>query len=193
MLPGAIILIPWHPNVLRKYIATMNHLGAQVAETANELREEQHANKEKLEQFLIFIDSVCMLANVGKGVAELVVHGAKHGEMTAAQLVGWFFNSRLEMASDLTTLSVPAPSEPKRDFRFFVRHTLGPWTPSYWASVYAAVKTGDVDTYLYGPAAVQYQTLRKIKQQADAELGRLRSKAEEARRQLAMPFYSVRM
>jgi hypothetical protein len=187
------LLIPWHPSLLRKLIVTQEHLASQVAGRARELIEDQHASKEELERFLILVDSVCMLANVGKGIGELVVHGAKHGEMTAAQMLNWFLNSRLEMASDITTLTVPAPSEPKKDFRFFIRHTLGPWTPSFWASVYAAIRSGDVDTYLYGPAAVQYQTQLKIKRQADADIRRLRAKIQDAKQQLSMPFYNVRI
>jgi hypothetical protein len=156
---GARILVPWHPNLLRKLIATQEHLAVQVAQGARELIQKQDVTKEKLEQFRLLVGSACMLINVGKGIGELVAHGVKHGEMTAGQLVSWFINSRLEMASDITTLVVPAPSQSKKDFRFFIRHTLGPWTPSFWASVYVAVTSGDVDTYLYGPAAVQYQTL----------------------------------
>jgi len=196
--PGAVrtgtrLLIPWHPNLLRKLVVTQEHLASEVASRARELIEEQPANKEELEHFLILIDSVCMLANVGKGIGELVAHGAKHGEMTAAQMVNWFLNSRLEIASDITTLSVPAPSQPKKDFRFFIRHTLGPWTPSFWASVYGAIRSGDVDTYLYGPAAIEYQTKMNIKRQADADISHLRAKIQDAKQQLSMPFYGARI
>ena len=193
VLAGTRILVPWHPNLLRKLIATLEHLGADIAKRAREIIEEQHATKENLEQFLILVDSACMLINVGKGIGELAYHGIKYGEMTAGEMVSWFINSRLEMASDITTLAVPAPSQPKRDFRFFIRHTLGPWTPSFWASVYAAVRSRDVDIYLYGPAAVEYQTLLKIQRQADADINRLRIKIQEGKQQLAMPFYNVRV
>jgi hypothetical protein len=154
---------------------------------------EEHQKKEQLEQLLLLVDAACMLANVGKGVGELVIHGVKHGEMTATQMVSWFVTSRIEMVSDVATLTIPAPSEPKKDFKFFVRHTLGPWTPSFWASAWVAFKSGDIDTYLYGPAAIEYQTRLRIKKQADADIARLLVKVRDAKVQLAMPFNWVRI
>ena len=196
--PGALrprmqVLVPWRRDLLQKLIATMQHLAAEVAADAREIIESNRKSKEELEQFLILVDALCMLANVGKGVGDLIAHGLKHGEMTSAQMVSWFLNSRLEMASDITTMAVPAPTEPKRDFKFYVRHTLGPWTPSFWVSVAAAIKTGDVNIYLYGPAAIEYQTKMRIKNQADAEIRRLQTKIDEAKQQLAMPFYNARV
>ena len=188
---GAQVLVPWHPDVLRKLIATEEYLASEMANEARRLIEEQRESKESLEHFLVLVDSACMLANVGKGVGELVAHGAKG--MTSAKLVSWFVTSRLEMLRDVAPMAVPAPSEPKRDFHFFVIHTLGPWTPSFWASVYAAIRSGDMNIYLYGSAAVEYQMKLKIKQQADAEINRLRTKIQEARQQLGMPFYQARI
>jgi hypothetical protein len=191
--PGTQVLVPWRQDLLQKLIATMQHLAAEVAADAREIIESNRKSKEQLEQFLLMIDALCMLANIGKGVADLIGHGLKHGEMTSAQMISWFLNSRLEMANDIATLAIPAPAEPKRDFKFYVRHTLGPWTPSFWVAVAAAVKTGDVNIYLYGPAAIEYQTKMKIKTQADADIKRLQAKIQVAQRQLGMPFYNARI
>lgn len=139
------------------------------------------------------VDALCMLASVGKGIGELAIHGLRHAEMTSAEMVGWVVNSRLDIANNIATLAIPAPAEPKKDFRFYIRHTLGPWTPSFWALVYAAAKTGDVNIYLYGPAAIEFQTKMKIKNQAEADIKRLRAKVQVAKQQLAMPFYYVRI
>ena len=190
---GARILVPWNPRLLQKLIVTDEHLAGEVATRAQELIKDVKASKEELEQFLILVDAMCMLANVGKNIGDLVAHGLKHSEMTSAQMINWLVNSRLELVGDITTLAVPAPERPKKDFRFFIRHTLGPWTPSFWAAAYVAIKTGDVDTYLYGPAAVEYQTRVRIKRQADADIARLRTKVTDAKQQLAMPFYRIRL
>jgi hypothetical protein len=191
--PNVQILVPWRPDLLRKLIATMEHLASEVANDARELIEGTEMSNKKLEQFLIMVDAICMLASIGKGVGDLVVHGVKHGEMTAAQLVSWVLNSRLDVANNIATLSIPAPSEPKKDFKFFVRHTLGPWTPSFWASVVTAIKTRDMNIYLYGPAAIEWQTKMRIKNQADADIRRMLVKVQDAKQQLAMPFYNVRI
>lgn len=193
LMPGSPIKVPWRPDLLRKLIATMQHLALEVATDAREMIEGAQKSKEELEQFLIMVDALCMLASVGKGVTELVVHGLRHGEMTAADMITWVVDSRLDIANNIATLAIPAPSEPKRDFKFYVRHTLGPWTPSFWASVAAAIKTGDVNIYLYGPAAIDYQTKMRIKNQADADIQRLRVKIKTAQEQLDMRFYTVQI
>jgi hypothetical protein len=82
---------------------------------------------------------------------------------------------------------------PERDFKFWVRHALGPWNPSFWASVYAAVKEGDLDLYLYGPDAIAFQQKLKIKAQAEADIAKLRAHLNEAQRQLLQPFYKQRI
>jgi hypothetical protein len=195
--PKAQVLIPWHPNVLRKLIATEQYLIVEVTKSALELMEEQHQSKEEMEQFLGMIDAVCMLIQMGRGIGFLVHEAAtealKGASMTSKQLVAWFITSRIETAVAITTLAIPAPSEPKRDFRFVIRMTLGPTTPSYWASAWAAWKSGDFDTFLYGPAAIEYKTNLQIKRHSDIEIGRLRNKLKEAQQQIGMPFYAARV
>ena len=90
---------------------------------------------------------------------------------------------------EITTLVVPEPTAPKKDFKFYIRHTLGPWTPSFWTSVYAAVKTGDIDTYLYGADAIRFKRCSEISAQANRDIDRLKTRIQAARAQLMMPFY----
>jgi hypothetical protein len=189
--PGAQVLIPWHPTVLRKLIATSEFLAIEFAKDATRIIESQQGDKEDLERFLIKVDSVCLLINMGKSLTQLITE-AKEG-MTAAQAVAWFANSRLDLGKDIATLAIPAPDSPKRDFKWVVRHTLGPWTPSFWASVYAAIKEGDSDIYSFGPAAETYKTKLRIKTEADRYIGVLRMRIAEARQQLGMPFYNHRV
>ena len=74
-----------------------------------------------------------------------------------------------------------------------MRHGLGAWNPSYWASVWTAIQESDLDFYLYGADATAHKTRVPIKQQADAEIGRLRTKIHDARQQLAMASYWDRL
>ena len=68
--------------------------------------------------------------------------------MTGKEALLWLAESRAGIAGNIATASIPAPDAPKRDFKFWVRHALGPCNPSFWASVYVAVKEGDADLYL---------------------------------------------
>ena len=77
---------------------------------------------------------------------------------------------------------------PKKDFRFFVRHTLGPWTPAFWTCVYEAVKEGDVDLTCMGRRS--HLSHGVTDQGAGGpRLQRLTSKINTARHQLNMSFY----
>jgi hypothetical protein len=97
------------------------------------------------------------------------------------------------MFGEMGTMVVPAPSAPKRDYKFFIRHTLGPWTPSYWASVYAAIKDRDLELYLYGSDAVTYRNAQNIANDAKLEVIKLQAPLNHARNQLVLPFYMNRI
>jgi hypothetical protein len=191
--PGETVLVPYHPDLLKKIIATSRHLIGEVSGFATQLIREQQADRKKLDEFLLKVDAVNFLASLGVGIGSLGVQGAKGAEMTSKQALLWLAESRAAVAGGVATMAIPAPDAPKRDFKFWVRHTLGPWNPSFWASVIVAIKEKDVDIYLYGADATAYKAALKIKQQAEADIARLGQRVAEARRQLAMPFYRHRM
>jgi hypothetical protein len=178
---------------LQKIIATSEHLILDVAKSATDLMRQERRQKQEIDDFLVKIDAMNFLANIGVGIGSLSVSGARGVEMSADDVVKWFVESRVSIASNVTTLTVPAPSAPKRDFRFFVRHALGPWNPSYWASVYGAIREGDLDVYLYGTDAITHRNAVRIKSQADKDIDRLRQRVTAARGQLNQPFYSQRI
>lgn len=191
--PGDAFLLPYHPDLLRKIVATSELLIAEVTKSAAELIREETRSKKEIDDFLFKIDAVNFLANVGVSIGSLTAQGAKAGEMSADDLVKWFAESRTSIGGGVATMTIPAPSAPKRDFRFFVRHTLGPWNPSYWTTLYGAIRDGDLDLYLYGTDAVTHRNALKIKAQADKDIERLRKRANDARTQLGQPFYKHRI
>jgi hypothetical protein len=134
-----------------------------------------------------------MLAQVHVSIGALVAEGMGHGgALSSREIATWLADSRVHMwAGDLAPLVIPAPAAPKQDFSFYVRHALGPWTPAFWTSVYAAIKGWDLDLYLYGTDAVTYRTTLKIKSQAEADIARLTETVNAARHQFNMPFYRV--
>jgi len=187
--PGERILIPWHPLLLKKLIATSEFLANQVAEDAKRMIEGQDADKEELDSFLKRIDAINFIASVNVEIGSLIAESAQHGAMSSEAMLMWLVDAKVSQVREITTLIVPEPSAPKRDFKFYIRHTLGPWTPSFWASVYAAVKTGDVDTYLYGADAVRYRRCQEISVQANRDIEKLKSRILAAKAQLGMPYY----
>jgi len=191
--PGDKFLIPYSPESLRKIISTSEYLAADVAKSAKKLIAEQHANKKDLESFLFKVDAVNFLASMGVGIGSLAAKGAKGAEMSGKEALIWLAESRATLASNIATLSISAPQAPRRNFKFWVRHTLGPWNPSYWASVVTAIKEKDLDLYLYGADATTHKAVMKITKQANADIKKMQTRAQEARKQLAMPFYKHRV
>lgn len=191
--PGQRIRIPWHPHLLQKIIVTSQALIEDTTETTKRLIEEQVHDAEVLEEYLRKIDAINMIAQVHVSIGALTAESMEHGGvLSSRQIAEWLADSRVHLfAGDLAPLVIPAPTAPKMDFKFFVRHTLGPWTPAFWTSVYAAIKEGDVDLYLYGADAVTHRTLMRIKRQADSDLQRLDTTIKAARHQLTMSFYQT--
>lgn len=191
--PGETLMVPYHPDLLRKIVATSRHLIDVAMQSAATLTQQAEVRKQDLEQFLMKIDAINFLANLGVGIGALAAQGIKGAEMSSKDALLWLLDSRASIGAGVTTMVVPAPQEPRRDFRFWVRHALGPWNPSYWASVVTAIRTGDVDVYLHGAGATTYREKLQIKQQADADIQRLQARIQAAEQQLAGAWYRARI
>lgn len=193
--PGDVISIPYHPDTLRKIVATSRQLVEDLKRDTQQLLQEQIHTKEQMEGLLFKIDAANFLISIGTSVTSLaskyVAGGYALGE---SEVVGWFIENRLTVTGpNIVTMAVPAPSSPKMDIKKFVRHTLGPWNPSFWVDVYAAISSRDIDYYLYGSGAVMDQAADKIRRQAARNIQQLENRSTAASRQLYAPFYGHRI
>jgi len=191
--PNEKFLIPWCPQILQKYIATSRHLINEVTKGATQLIHEQMHNTKELDNFLFLIDALNFLAGLTLSVGSLAVQGMKGLEMNSKQALLWLVESRASLGSEIATMVIPSPTAPKKDFKFWVLHALGPWNPSFWASVVTAYKEKDVDIYLYGSDAIAYKNSLRITRQAEADIAKLKGKIAEAEAQLNQPFYNHRI
>jgi hypothetical protein len=206
--PNDKFLIPWHPNKLRKLITWLEALVQDVTSTANKMINEEIENKEELEDFLLKIDAAGMLltffvagaflAREGAVVASEEIpkgaeEAAKASEKIDKAMVKWFSITHGHLAADVILMSVPTPTPPAADWKFFTRHVLGVLSPSYWASVVVAVKEGDVGIFYYGSQWTSYKDARKIADNAKLEIIKLQAPLRHARFQLDMPFYKNRV
>lgn len=191
--PGDLLYIPWTYEQLERCIQTSEHLIREVTAFNIRLIQEQIKDKRELEDYMKKIDALNFLAGMGVGIASLTAQGVKGIEMTSKEALVWLLESRATIAGNITTMTVPTPQGPKRDYRFYVRHALGPWNPSFWAEVAMAIKTGDIDIYLYGAGTIAEKTVQKIKRQADKDIQKLKDKINACRTQQAMSFYRKRI
>jgi hypothetical protein len=195
LIPGDVLYIPWHPNTLLKTIATGEYLVEELKKDTALLIQEQIHTKEAMDSLLFKVDAANFLTNIAAGIGGLARNYAGGGyALSEKAVLEWFVDYRLgTIASNITTMAVPSPSAPKRNINFFVRHTLGPWNPSFWMGVVAAISEGDIDYYLYGHEAVVAKNVYKIQQQALRDVQQLQNRITAARRQLHAPFYQHRI
>ncbi len=186
--PNEKFLIPWRRDLLQKYVATCKHLISEVAKNATKLINEQMHSKKELDEFLMLIDAANLLASTAVGIGFLVRQGAKGVEMSSKEAMRWLLDDRALLYAGVATLAIPTPTAPKKDFKFYVRHSLGPWNPSFWASVVVAYKEKDVDLYLYGSDATAYKASMKIKTQAESDIARLQQNVAAAESQMLQAF-----
>jgi LysM domain len=193
--PGDVLCIPYRQETLRKICATSKQLAGDLSQDATRLVQEQIHTKEQMEGLLFKIDAANFLISIGTSVAGLASKYVAGGySLAESEVVGWFIENRLTVvAPNITTMVVPAPSTPKMDFNKFIRHTLGPWNPSFWVDVYAAIANSDMDYYLYGSGVVMQRAAFKIQQQMAREIQQLQNRATAAQRQLNAPFYRHRI
>lgn len=190
--PGERLFIPYHPDKLNRIINGSRQIIQMLQVDAQALIDEQYRDKQELERFLGRIDAINFISNLGIGSAFNIAKAASGG-MTSSSAMSYLSGHLTTIGSNVATMAVRTPEAPRRNLGFWVRHTLGPWNPSFWTSVAIAIQERDLDIYLYGSDAIAHKTSLKIKKQADADVNRLRVKIREMQTQLAMPFYRVRI
>jgi hypothetical protein len=184
--PGDTILIPWHPNNLDKAIVTSKHLIQEIKRTEGQLIRQEIKSKNEIDDYLKIIDAIWFIIGSTSSLVEL---GLK-STISSKEALSWLIEGRIDI---LSTFVVDSPHEPKRDFRFYIRHGLGPDTPSYWASVYAAIQTGDLDLYLYGTTVPHQKNVERIINHAKTDVLKLQQRITELERQKSMSFYHKRI
>lgn len=191
--PGWEIEIPFPAEALRKIIATGEHLIRGIMSDRAKLLLELEQDRSAIDSLLMKIDVANFLASIGAGLGMLAAQGARGGTMTGREALVWLAESRTANASAVTTMAIPSPDAPRRDLRYVIRHTLGPWNPSYWVTVVQALRTGDMDLWQYGSESVEREARERINDCVERDVARLSKRIERARAQLSEPCYQHRI
>ena len=172
-------------------IATIAEMGLMVSATATHF---QAAFRQSLEQSLKGNRTALQRLAASFAMRPPRLIGPRRAARRRARdLRNWFFSNRLAGAATTVEMALPSPDVYKQDYKFHLRHLTGIVTPSYWASFIAAKISGDDDTWLYGPAAVEYKSKWEIERFFAADIARLDARALAAREQLRQHFYDVRI
>lgn len=190
---GQQIYIPYHPDLLRKIISTSEFLIEDTIKFMKSMLRRESIEADRIKNYLVQMDVISCIGTIVVSLASFSIQAAR-GTVTSSQALKWLLlDHEPGLWGNVTTLVVPSPSKPKRDFRFLVRHTLGPWSPSYWVHLWLAFKDKDEELFLFGTDAIVIRNKNAIKKQAYADIEKLRRAIITARTQLSMPFYSRRI
>jgi hypothetical protein len=192
ILPAGIKLyVPYSQALLLKTAVTHEYLASATTQQLQRLLATPSVDRKELESFLFKIDAINFLGSftTAIGGSAVAARAGKNLVTSSKDLAKWLMQDRMTTATNLTTMVLPQPEKPRKDFNFFVRHAFGAWNPSYWASVYASIAEADVDIWLHGSSAIEFAEKLRWKVNLEKDIERSKLTARHARLQIAMPFY----
>lgn len=92
-----------------------------------------------------------------------------------------------------STALIPAPKKPEKGGMFYLRHAFGAWNPSYWASIYGAVKEGNIEIYEYGSAAISHQQAVRAYNIYVKTERKIQGELRDIKKQASCGYYNVNM
>ncbi len=206
---GTKLWIPWKEDSLQRMIQTCQSIILWTAQYAEKEVEQAKARNEEYENFVGTVDVISIiattLATLGISAANLIrggAEGAAQGatEMSEEEFLKWQREAVKDFALDRinTGLTVGGLAfgvqKPKLDTagdwaRLVLRHATGPLTPSWYASIYAAIAEDDADIYIFGSSEMLYREVSKIQAEANKTINDQQIIMREADAQLKMDFY----
>lgn len=196
---GSRILVPWHQSQLKCLIDFSSRLAHKYRKAALEVVGNLSEMTRDIDSKLNTLDAICTVATGLVQLGGAAVKGAAAMKSGAKVMpegkkwIPWLTSDRILPVGQAVASAVSAGASTNNGAGFIVRHTLGPWNPSYWASLWAAGSEGDMDIWLYGTSAIENKRSNEIKRQFDRDIGNLTDKVRKASEQMKMPFYNYRV
>jgi hypothetical protein len=194
------LFVPWPPRYLKYWIVASVKLQKMVLERLAEGIKSQHEAKEDFESFLIKIELISIVLSLGVSQIEGAALTAKAMSGTSSvakevteEAIIMLTEKAGEKSVEILNLALEASHAPKTGIVFYLRHTAGLISPTYWASVYAACKTGELEAWLYGPEGVERKRIQQMTSQSQRELFELGLKIDFMRAQLESGLYKYRV
>jgi hypothetical protein len=179
---GDWFYIPWHPDLLRKLIATAEYAKVEAVAHANKLIDGQMKDEKEFQPTLHVVDAVGWLATLGVSAGGLAVQGAKVAAAPAYTLEAekvaqeaskhvwkWFVGERVMTGAHIAAHAIHSPTKPQKDFSYYARHIFGVVTPSWWASLMVQQLPADDNVLWYGPLALKKDPAARASQLRHAD------------------------
>ena len=195
---GDVIYVPYTPSHLRQLIGLSERMIRGTKEEAEKLLEQQHLNQEEFEGFLLKIEAISILANVGVGLVEgaKITSAALNATSRAAEheaaeeALHWIIKEGAHTNAEILGAAIEASKAPKKGFFFYLRHSPIGWlSPAYWASMIASLKSGEPELFLYGPEGLAHKRAEEIVSHARRYVEDLGNQMDFMRAQLQSRIY----
>lgn len=190
--PGDKLTIPWPEEKLRKFRDLLTRLIADGEATTQRLTASLLADRREVERIENNADIAAFLLTLGVGVGALTAKGLKGASMTNSEAIQWLVTDRLLMGHSIASMTV-RPSGDSRIWRFIKRSALGFMSPSYYSSLYLAIRENDFDIAADGNTVPIDKAIRTIKTENDRMNARLRQKRTEVEAQMGASYYRNRI
>jgi hypothetical protein len=206
---GDKIYVPYHPKALKQMIDSSLTMMNRAKEFLQEFKEKQHAETEKLENYLLLLDGIAILCSFGAGLA---VGAGKVGAVMAPKGLAAVMPSvakeatkegtkemlkliEVEMGktmAEVVGMAADASKKPKQGLFLVIRHSLGIFSPGYWTSLVAALWQKEPDAFLYGPEGVEHKRFHELASRTEHYCYLLKIKVDSMINQLASRIYSYK-
>lgn len=208
---GDQIHIPFSPKRLKRYIEVSERLiedaKQQLVEAINWQR--KNVDKEELEDLLVTVEAIAIVANMAKAAKEGIQIGLKGmkiltasshameehcGEKMTEEMLEWGLDEGVKTNQELFNLALESSHAHKRGLVLFVRHMPIGWLSlTYWFSLVAALKSGEVEVFLYGPEGIEEKRCEELAKEMRRHIDELKEKIDWIKMQLSSRIYVRRV
>jgi len=199
---GDKLYVPYTQRHLKQLIdLSMRMIVSATIELAKLLKK-QHLEQDEFESFLLKIEAISILANVGAGLARgaaltstaLKATSVAKTTEVAGEALNWIAFEGGKTSAEILGMAIEASKAPKKGIIFYLRHSPIGWlSPTYWASLWAAVSEHEWEAFLYGAEGVAHKRAEELTRQTLRYVNDLNSKIGWMRYQMASPIYDYRV
>jgi hypothetical protein len=199
---GDVIYVPFPPRRLQNWIDTTEKMIKGAKEGLKEAVETQKIMKENLENYLMKIEALSILANMAKGAVEGIKIGAKaakavtnhYAKKITEEMAEWGIDEAKGTSEELLGAAIEASGAPKRGLILALRHfpPLGWRSPAYWASLASAIASGEYEVFLYGPEGIAEKRCEKLAGETSRYIEDLNFHIALMKIQLDSPIYKAK-
>jgi hypothetical protein len=195
---GDKIYVPYTPTHLKQLIESSLRMIEGANEGAKDALEHQFESQEEFEGYLLQIEAISILVNVGAALVEgavitantLRAAGAAEAREGAHEMLHWLQVEGPKTSVEILGAAIEASKTPKKGIALLIRHSPIGWlSPTYWTALGFALAKGEWELWMYGPEGLTHKRAEELVRHTQKYVEDLTSRIAFMRNQLASPIY----